>query len=431
MRRRLIFSVLLLLAFAFRLLFGLCSDLHGDDPKQIYLLGLKFYTTGTWPYFGPDVTQTIQIPGALQAVVVGLPFYLLRMPEAPFLILNLLTFASLCFFAWYCCERLPQMPRWFVWGWLLTAPWTLDVGTNIFNPSYVLPAAILFFVATIETYPFLSQGIIKPRQANFMMGFALFWIMQFHLSWVVLVPYVLLSVYFQWKGDQSRKLGWFALGAMIPLSFLIPTFIKYGWSQGLGGASGSAAFNPDNLRRHLNIVEGVLGRFLSFASFELPRFLGDNTATRLAFLKAYPWLIPFAAFLTIVGILQTISLVIFWFRRNHQPDWKAIKYFSLATVLLLYVSFLFSIKAPVSHTFYLTLPVSMLYAFYCWSPFLQRRFWQRFAFVLVVCGLIFHVGLAWANFRHVSLYTERDKIEEALHSQDYRKFGERRAGARY
>jgi len=364
--RRLLYACLLLLAFLFRLVFGLCSQFQDEDTRQIYLLGLKFYTTGAWPYFGPDVTSTIQIPGALQGLVVGLPFYVVPIPEAPYVLLNVLSFASLCFFAWYCCKQLPEIPKWFVWSWLLTSPWTLNLSTHIINPSYVLPAAILFFIGAIETYPFLTRGFIAPHWANFMMGLALFWIMQFHLSWVVLVPYVAISFYFQFKKfgrEVFSSLVWFAGGALITGSFLLPTFIKYGLAAGMGGTTQTVEFNSGNLWRHLNIVEGVLGRFLSFASFELPRFIGANTAARLAFIKENLWLIPFVAFLTVVGILQCIALLVLWFRKNHsQKDWKAVKYLTLATVVLLYFSFLFSMKAPVSHTFYVTLPLAMLYS---------------------------------------------------------------------
>ena len=166
--RRLIFSCLLLLAFLFRLGFGLSSQFQDEDTKQIYLLGLKFYTTGAWPYFGPDVTPTIQIPGALQGLVVGLPLYILPLPEAPYVLLNVLSFSSLCFFAWYCSKRLPELPKWFVWSWLLTAPWALNLSTHIYNPSYVLPGAILFFVGALESYPFLSRGLVPRHSANFM-----------------------------------------------------------------------------------------------------------------------------------------------------------------------------------------------------------------------------------------------------------------------
>ena len=119
--RRLAISLLLSLAFLFRLGFGLCSEFWFEDEKQIYLIGLKFYSTGEWPYFGPDVTNTIQIPGALQGLMVGLPFYVLRIPEAPYVLLNAISFAALCFFAWYCTKRLPDIPKWIVWTWMLTA----------------------------------------------------------------------------------------------------------------------------------------------------------------------------------------------------------------------------------------------------------------------------------------------------------------------
>jgi len=433
--RRLIFACLLLLAFLFRLGFGLCSSFQDEDTKQIYLIGLKFYTTGAWPYFGPDVTNTIQIPGALQGLVVGLSFYLLRIPEAPYLLVSVLSFSSLCFFAWYCTKRLPEIPKWFVWSWLITAPWTLNVSTQPYNPSYVLPAAILFFVAAIETYPFLTRGLISRKWASLMMGLALFWIMQFHLSWVVLVPYVAVSFYFQFKNLGRRAFSsvvWFVGGAIIAGSFLLPTFIKYGFAAGMGSTNEALKFNSENLLRQLNIVEGVLGRFLSFASFELPRFIGANTAARLAFMRQNRWLIPFVVFLTVAGILQCFALLILWFRKQHaQKDWKAIKYFTLATVVLLYISFLFSMKLPASHTFYITLPVAMLYSFYCWSEFLKKKGWQTFAKVFLVCGLIFDIGLAASSFKQVSLYQERGKIVDAIKAKDYRLLGERRTGSRY
>jgi hypothetical protein len=436
-RTKLLFALALGCAFCFRLAFGLCSDFWNPvgDEKQIYLIGLKFYTTGAWPYFGPDVTNTIQIPGALQGLVVGLPFYVLPIPEAPYLLVNILSFASLCFFAWYCCKRLPKLPRWFVWTWLLTAPWTICLSTTVFNPSYVLSGAIIFFVAAIETYPFLSSNLIPLRWSNLMMGVALFWIMQLHLSWVVLLPYLALSFYFQFR-DKGRNalasLAWFGCGAILIGSLLIPTFIKYGYSQGTGNTNEAIQFNTGNLLRHLNVVEGVLGRFLSLASFELPRFIGSNMAMRLEFLRGHRWLIPLLLFLTVVGILQCIAMLVLWFKKAHQQqDWQAVKYFTLATVVLIYISFLFSIKAPLSHTFYLTLPVAMLYSLYCWSAFLQKRYWQRFAVLFLVCGIIFEAGLAAHNYSRVSIYVDRQKIDEAIKNRNYHLLGERRIGAKY
>ena len=102
-RRRLGVFALLAAAFFFRLWYGTCSEFWRADEKQIFLIGLKSYTTRTWPWFGPDVGPTpIQMPGALQGLMVALPFFVAPVPEAPFVLLNLLSFASLCFLAWYC-----------------------------------------------------------------------------------------------------------------------------------------------------------------------------------------------------------------------------------------------------------------------------------------------------------------------------------------
>lgn len=419
----------------FRLAVGLSSPFWTtDDEKQIYLIGLKFYTTRNWPYFGPDVTSTIQIPGALQGLSVGLPFSILPIPEAPYILLNLLSFASLTFFAWYCTRRFPDIPRWLIWGWLLTAPWTLNLSTNVFNPSYVLCGAILFFVAAIETYPFLSRGLVPHRWANLMMGFSSFWIMQFHLSWVVLLPYLCLSFYFQFRNGRLafRSVGWFILGAIVPASLIIPAFVNYGFAGGLGSTNETVTLNLQNAWQQANIVEGVLGRFLSFASYELPRFMGANTAARLAFVKQHLWLSPIVAFLTLVGIFQAAAMFLIWFRRsNGEKDWRAMKYFTLATVVLLYASFLFSMKAPVSHTFYVVLPISMMYGFYCWNDFVKRKVWRTFALIVIVSGIVFQAGLALHNYESASLYLDRARIRQALDNRDFRIVGERRPGARY
>lgn len=434
-RRQTTFLSLLLLLFLFRLVFGLCSEFWYEDEKQIYLIGLKYYTTGAWPYFGPDVTYQIQIPGALQGLLVAIPLFILPIPESPFVLLNILSFFSLCLLAWYCTKRLPEMPAWFVWVWLMTAPWTLNYSTHVINPSYVLAGSILFFVGALETCPYTTKNLIPSRWANFMMGLSLFWVMQLHMSWVVMLPYVLASFYFQYRKQGKNvvfSFAWFIVGSALTGSLLLPTFFKYGWTGGLGGTDLTAALNINNLRKIFSPTEGILARFLSFSSFEIARFMGGNSANRLLFIKQQPWLIPFIVFLGVVGILQPMAMLVLWFSKTHtQKDWQAIKYLTLFTVLLLYVSFLFSIKSPSSHTFYVVLPVAMIYSFYCWSNFLKRPKWQRFSKIFLACGIIFHIGLAINNFFHVSLYVDRSVPGSAIELRDSHILGERRPGARY
>jgi hypothetical protein len=137
-----------------------------------------------------------------------------------------------------------------------------------------------------------------------------------------------------------------------------------------------------------------------------------------------------------VGTLQVAALIVFWFRRDEKhDDWKTIKYLLLFTVCIIYLSFLFSIKPPQSNSLYVTLPIPMIYSLYCWDRFLNNQCWQvfarRFAMLVVVCGIVFHVGLALHNRRSISLYTERPLIESAIMNKDYRILGERRPNTLY
>jgi hypothetical protein len=434
-RRKILYALLLACAFLFRLWFGLCSDFWADDERQVYLIGLKFYATHSFPYFGPDVTPTVQIPGALQGLLVGLPFFVYPAPEAPYVLLNLISFASLCLLAWYFARRLPEIPRWLIWAWLLTAPWTLNLSTHIVNPSYVLTGAALFFVGWLETCPHTRRSLVGARLANFMQGFGLLWVMQLHLSWVVLAVFALASLYFQFREKgwcAARGAAWMLCGAALPGALLVPTYLKFGLAGGTGDTPAVVIFNAENLKQVLNPVEGILGRFLSFASFELPRFIGRNSAQRLAFVREHLWLAPFVALLTVVGLVQPALLVLLFFKKSHpQRDWRALKLLTLSALALLYALFLFSFRSPHSHTYYTMLPLAMLYSFYCWSPYLRRRGWQIAAFVLLACGVVFHTGLALHRRAHDSMYTNRAVPQRAIDTRDYHVLGERREGSRY
>src|SRR5262249_22878385 len=63
-------GLLLTALFALRVYYGLSLELRTGDDVQIYLLGLKFFTTHRWPFFGPDVVHSDdQIAGPLQGLL--------------------------------------------------------------------------------------------------------------------------------------------------------------------------------------------------------------------------------------------------------------------------------------------------------------------------------------------------------------------------
>ena len=435
--------LLLLFLFAFRTLFGLSLTFFGsneieNDALQTYLIGLKSYTTGTWPTFGPDQYNLetnfhSQIPGALEGLAVGLPFYLLPIPEAPFLLLNLLSLSALALLAWYITKRLPELSFPFVLTWTALLPWTLNRSTHVFNPSYLLLGSVIFFVGFFETLPGFSLKKISAGLAFGMMGFGLFWNMQFHGSWVLLPIFTLGA--FIWRRKEGIDTSWieifgFLVGVILPLALLLPTFFQFGFHRGSEGFSQVAvAFNVGNFKEFFNIM----GRYFSFPCFEMPRFLGSGTGERKAFFEGLLWLVPPAAFLTLLGWVQPFILLIYgWFKDVRHPGARLVQTIVCGSFLWTWVCFWFTTTGPAAHMYYLFLPLTVIGYFYVWSRLAAKTEWKTFALVCLTANLWFQSGFIYRNLtRGGSIYSNRDKIVQALEKKDYRLLAQRRPGSFY
>jgi hypothetical protein len=406
--------------FVFRLLFGLSSEFFFEDETQIYLIGLRHYATGQWPFFGPDVVWTkSEIPGALQGLLVGVPLTLAPVPEAPFVLLNLLSFGALAALAWYCCEQLPKAPRWLIWGWFMTIPWTLQFSTHVNNPSYVLPAAIVFFLGFFEAVPALSLRRIPPSIAHAMMGAGVVWIMQIHMSWPLLGPFLLVA-WLSRRGDGLTALAVNAVscaaGALIPALALVPTLLSYGAQEGTGGVL-------RNIHPHWvspAVLLTTLARFFSFASLEISRFIGTDGAKRLEFFERHLWLAPLAVVVWLVGIIQPLWMLVDACRPSRQwppslprTQWRALRWLVAGAVLLVYVSYWFVMEPPQAHAFYLLAPIALMFAAFWWS-FVDSARARTIAAVILAINVCFHAGLAWAQAPELSLYKNRAIVAAAI-----------------
>lgn len=415
--------VALTLIFAARLRYGM-TKYSGQDEIQVYLIGLKYFTTGIFPYWGPDVVHTeSQIPGGLQGLLVGWPIYLFPFPESPYILLNLLSFGAIIYFGWYLSQRVKGIPVWFVYAWLFSAPWLLHYSTHIENPSYVLFAAVLFFTGFLELWPVYSKPVIAPSVAFFQMGFALLWVAQIHLSWVLLLPYI-AAVFYRWRGGGRTLVSgilWFLAGAGVGALSLVPVLYRYS-GHFSGGVERNIRFHPENLLE----LPTVFARFLSLACYEVPRFIGHNTQSRLDFLKQNPWVTPFTLILVLAGIIQAAWLAISFFKKKAAPEWPAVRMFALVSVLLVGFSFCFSATQPAAHAFYLMLPVAVWYAFYCYADLFHHKMVSRLAVILLSCGLVFQFALALDNDRKTGLRHSREKIARAIRQKDYSFAGLRR-----
>jgi len=357
--------------------------------------------------------------------LVGIPLYVLPLPESPFILLNILSFLALLLLGWYCLKHFPEIPKWFIWGWVFTAPWVMNFSTHVVNPSYVLFGAVIFFVGIFELIPPLSKNVIPPGLAMAMVGFGLFWIFQLHMSWIIITPHILLVLYLQLKDKRKKFLKLilcFMGGSLSTGIFVLPTYIKYGFIQGSGGTGANVQFEMKNL---LNIF-AVIARFLSFASFEIARFAGAGTVSRLAFLKEYFWVTPFIVFAAIIGFAQVVIMLIKLFKKEREKSWKLLKSLTGGTIFLVYLGSIFSIKGPSAHTFYLMLPLAMFYFFYAFKDYLKASLWKKIAVALFVSGLIVHIGLAIRNYKERSLYKNREIVVKAIQKKDFTILGERR-----
>jgi hypothetical protein len=216
----------------------------------------------------------------------------------------------------------------------------------------------------------------------------------------------------------------FTLGGLLSGSVLLPTLLRYG-----GGALAVGRNTEFHVLGPATALT-ILARFLSFPSFELNRFLGLDTAGRLTFLFENPWLVAPGILLGILGLVQPVALAALWFSRREDRSWRAIKVTALITVVWTYLSFFFSARGPLAHSYYVTLPVAMLYSFYCWDTLASRarseQNWRRAVAAILVIGVLFHVGLAAGRARQRSLYVNRPLAELAVRTPDDRLLGNRR-----
>jgi hypothetical protein len=433
-------GLLLIGLFTLRVYYGLSLELRGGDAIQIYLLGLKFFATGQWPFFGPDVgvlarfgaghTQP-QIAGPLQGLLVGVPLFLTEAPEAPLILLNVLSFAGLVFFGRYLVRRFPLVPAWMTYAWLLTCPWTLNFSTHVYNPSYLLALSCLFFVSFLELMPSLTGNLVAPEISFFLAGFALAGSSQFHLSWPLLLPFLLIAVVVRARERVLTpfQLGCLLAGAALPSALLVPTVAEYGFASLFAALRGNFEVNG----QHAAAVVDLTARFLSFASFELGRFLGQTGESRLEVLRQSPWLIPFVVGVGIVGLVQPFLMLVFLLRprllKLEGDQYGNVRWLVAATLVLLFVVFLFTSRPPTARNYYILSPVAFLFGYLALGSLIQTPRARRWAVAILAGGAILHVGLAAQRFKADPWAGRRSTVVRAIQERDYRILGKRRAHA--
>lgn len=422
-------GISLLVLLILRTTFGLCYDFWNDDELQIFLLGFKYFTTDAWPYFGPDVVyRGGQIPGALQALLIGVPLKLIPIIEAPYVLLNLLSMTGLYILFIYVRKKIPTIQWWIILFWLFLSPWTVHFGTHIVNPSYVLFGACLFFVAFFEIVPVTSSNWWSKNLSFFILGFSLFWTFQLHMSYVVLAPFILYTIYIS-KNDPIQNLikyaSFFILGCFTTGIFVIPTFLQFGLGvKGMGGSTNNIIFSPNNFFEIGNLIL----RLFSFGSFEFNRFIGLHTEEKLAIFKAYPWAVPSILLVAVTGFAQVSFMLFQFFRmKNGRKEFAFIKRLLIFTIVFLWGCFMFSAKDPASHTIYLFLPLIMVFYFLSIEKLMHYKWVIPFIMVFYFSCSVFHFVIGMERRQKTSFVTQLPKVKESFKAHKYTVLGIRRS----
>ena len=88
----------------------------------------------------------------------------------------------------------------------MTLPWTLEFSAHIINPSYLLAPALVFFIGFFEAVPVFRLGKMPEPLAFALMGAAVSWVLQIHMSWPLLMAYA----GFAWLRQEAprRAVAW-------------------------------------------------------------------------------------------------------------------------------------------------------------------------------------------------------------------------------
>jgi hypothetical protein len=333
---------------------------------------------------------------------------------------------------WYFYKRLPGFSPWFIFTWIYIAPWNTHYSTQVINPSYAVLGSVLFFLGFLESTPIFRLGVINLGLANLMMGFGLTWVMQLHMSWVAMVPFLFLSLYFQWRSSPGFKAAFQTIAGSLPmLALVVPTYLAYGFSSHKDVHGFVSGIRWD----HALDILGTLARFLSIVSFEMPRFVGLNSPERVGYFFQSLWLFLPGFFLWGAGYFQPAAMLVLWFFKKHpRPGWEPVKTLAAGTFFLLYACFLFSPDMAASFRILLFMPPLMLYSLYCWDYLARRdRIWRTLGLVFILSGVYFQIGYTFKNIQaRDSIYSQdRGLMAEAIETRDYRLLAERRQESLY
>lgn len=191
------------------------------------------------------------------------------------------------------------------------------------------------------------------------------------------------------------------LGGAILASITLILTLDALWNDPLGGTENNVVFNTRNL---LYFPE-FLGRYFAMGTIEIARY---TSHIELLFqqIDVQPWAVPSAVVLIIASALQVVFLVYFLLL-NRDKEAQTIKRLLLISAAIVFASFLFSIKPPISYTFYFTFPLILTLSLSAYAFYIDRwRLKEWFSWIFML-SILFHLTHMLFGFNFKSIYIDR------------------------
>ncbi len=394
-------------AFLFRLWYG-TGKFSEEKAFHNFLIGLRNYCTGHTDWWGPDLpTLDNRIPGSLQGLLISAPMSVYEHPLSAVLLLNFLTFAVMVGLAWYLLRRVPALPSWFVYAWVLLSPWSLQYSCHLDPLSYALVGAVLFFIGVIELGGIYQQRLIPANLAFFMAGFGLVWVIQLHPDWGLLLPFVPFVI---WVNRQDKK------GILLLLAGALAAGLMYWpWLTNVGLNIGREAqlffgFHPENAQK----IPVLVYRFFAMATTDLSGFTGDTFQKIQAYILENGFLGILALALMVLSIALVGSLIGALFSNKNTAEWRSVRDWTKAIVLWLLVGVCFLNSTVDAQTVFLFFPVSLWYAAHAYGELAHRSILDLLRWEALLAVVLFHCLTGLKQQEKTGLLTNLDRVKAAF-----------------
>jgi len=395
--------------------------LGSRDEPHIYLIGLRYFLTGQFPDWGPDIIYSDTfLVGGMQGFLVGLPLFIWPHPFAPYLFLFLCLSSGLIYLSWYITKIFPSLPKILVYTFVGLAPFTIHTGLHVINPAYALVFAIPFMLSLIETLAIFDKQFIHPNWRFFWMGLGITSVFQIHGSWAFLfVLWVVAIVYLMYQDRRVLSLVkpfvFTGIGLFIGFLPLIHVLYHFGF-----GVFHQAATSFEFRWSNAQDLFKLLFYFMNQSGYEVNAF--DNVYRWGSVLNfAGPVGAAFLAIVQITGytIFGVEVLLPFWKKwRPYIMQYKKFLVFIVGVIILLTITYMFSNVRPRAHAIIILFPLSAFYLFWMINNLVKTTKIRPWHFGVFACFIVgFYMSVAVVTSKLPDLHY-REKAFNAIEKKD-------------